>query len=203
MYNEVMARQHSLYISTHGMGFSHCKILSIAMTINNLPNNNTNLSTQRNYKSWKCSIELMGHIRSRSVVEWMCYSQSKAGKWAYYAFDDACNRGNIKCWVIKKYLFDTLVTPMLLYWVEEWGGSVLKSIWKEFENVQKHFITKFLQVKKQKILQSFYKLRNKWHTPSSSLRCDHCPLRSWSLKGLLNTCLRFKKVPHINFLELQ
>ena len=38
---------------------------------------------------------------------------------------------------------------MLLYWVEEWGGSVLKSIWKEFENVQKHFITKFLQVKKQ------------------------------------------------------
>ena len=30
-----------------------------------------------------------------------------------------------------------------------WGGSIPKSTWKEFENVQKHFVTKFLQVKKQ------------------------------------------------------
>ena len=32
-----------------------------------------------------------------------------------------------------------------------WGGSIHKSTWKEFENVQnlKHFLTKFLQVKKQ------------------------------------------------------
>ena len=30
-----------------------------------------------------------------------------------------------------------------------WGGSILKSTWKEFENVLKHFLTKFLQVKKQ------------------------------------------------------
>ena len=26
------------------------------------------------------------------------------------------------------------------------GGSIPKSTWKEFENVQKHFLTKFLQV---------------------------------------------------------
>ena len=30
-----------------------------------------------------------------------------------------------------------------------WGSSIPKSMWKEFENVQKHFITKFLQVKKE------------------------------------------------------
>ena len=30
-----------------------------------------------------------------------------------------------------------------------WGGSIPKSTWKEFENIQKHFLTKFLQVKKQ------------------------------------------------------
>ena len=30
-----------------------------------------------------------------------------------------------------------------------WGGSIPKYTWKEFENVQKHFLTKFLQVKKQ------------------------------------------------------
>ena len=45
--------------------------------------------------------------------------------------------------------FNTLVTLVLLYGVEVWGGSIPKSTWKEFENVQKHFLTKFLQVKKQ------------------------------------------------------
>ena len=29
------------------------------------------------------------------------------------------------------------------------GGSIPKSTWKKFENVQKHFLTKFLKVKKQ------------------------------------------------------
>ena len=45
-------------------------------------------------------------------------------------------------------LFDTLVTLVLLYGVEVWGGSIPKSTWKEFENVQKLFRTKFQQVKK-------------------------------------------------------
>ena len=56
---------------------------------------------------------------------------------------------------------------------------------KEFENVQKHFCN----------------LRNKHHTPSY-LRRDHLPLRTWPWKGLSNTCLGFKKVPHVNFLEV-
>ena len=73
----------------------------------------------------------------------------EAGKRAYYAFENTCNLGDIKCWVLKKYLFNTLVTPVLLYGVEVWGGSIPKSTWKAFENVQKHFLTKFLQVKKQ------------------------------------------------------
>ena len=42
----------------------------------------------------------------------------EAGKRAYYAFENTCNLGDIKCWVLKKYLFDTLVTPVLLYRVE-------------------------------------------------------------------------------------
>ena len=47
-----------------------------------------------------------------------------------------------------------------------------------------------------------YKLRNKCHTFSSSLRWDHFPLRSWPWKWLSNICLRFKNVPQIDFLEL-
>ena len=47
--------------------------------------------------------------------------------------------------VVKKYLFDNLVTLVLLYGVEVWGGSILKSTWKDFENVQTNFLVK-LQV---------------------------------------------------------
>ena len=56
---------------------------------------------------------------------------------------------DIECWVLKKYIFNTLVTPMLLNGVKVWCGSIPKSTWKEFENVQIHFLTKFLQAKKQ------------------------------------------------------
>ena len=65
-------------------------------------------------------------------------------KRAYYAFENTCNHGVSKCWVLKKYLFDTLVTPVLLYGMEVWDGSISKSTWKEFENVQKYFLTKFV-----------------------------------------------------------
>ena len=73
----------------------------------------------------------------------------EAGKRAYYAFENMCNAGEIKCWALKKYLFDTLVTPVLLYGVEVWGGSIAMSTWKEFESFQKHFHIKFFQVKTQ------------------------------------------------------
>ena len=46
---------------------------------------------------------------------------------AYYAFENTRNHGDIICWVLKKYLFYTLVTLVLLYVVEAWGGSILKS----------------------------------------------------------------------------
>ena len=73
----------------------------------------------------------------------------EAGKRAYYAFENMCHQGNIKCWTLKKYLFDALVLPVLLYGVEVWGGSISTSTWKEFERVQKRFITNFLKVKNQ------------------------------------------------------
>ena len=66
----------------------------------------------------------------------------------YNAFENTCNGGEIKCWVLKKYLFNTLMTLVFFYGVVPRGG-IPKSMWKEFENVQKLFLTKLLQVKKQ------------------------------------------------------
>ena len=41
------------------------------------------------------------------------------------------------------------VVLVLLYGVEEWAISSLSSLWKEFEIIQKHFLIKFLQVRKE------------------------------------------------------
>ena len=39
------------------------------------------------------------------------------GKWAYYAFENMCRQAEIQSWHLKKYLFDRLVTPVILYGV--------------------------------------------------------------------------------------
>ena len=54
----------------------------------------------------------------------MCYPPLRDEKDRYYAFENACNHGEIKCWVIKKYLVDTFVTLMILYGVEVWSNSI-------------------------------------------------------------------------------
>ena len=72
----------------------------------------------------------------------------EARKRAYYAFENTFNHGEIKCWILGKYLFDTSDSNASL-----WGGSMSYNIarftLKEFENLQKHLLIKFLQVKKQ------------------------------------------------------
>ena len=34
----------------------------------------------------------------------------EAGKRAYYAFENTCKHEEIKCWVLKKYLFDVVAS---------------------------------------------------------------------------------------------
>ena len=60
-----------------------------------------------------------------------------ARKRPYYAFENMCNHGEIKCWALKKYIFDTLVTLVLLYGVDVWGDIIIKYTRKEFQNVLK------------------------------------------------------------------
>ena len=60
-------------------------------------------------------------------------------------------------------------------------------------------LRKISKISKIILLQSFSKSRNKHHIPS--LIGNHFPLTSWPWRGLFNTYLRLKKVPHINFLR--
>ena len=104
---------------------------------------------------------------------------------SFYAFGNTCNHGEIKCWVLKKCCFDTLVTLVFLDGVEAWDSIIPKSTRKEFENVQKHILTKFLL-----LTQSREKV-----TPSYFFRWDHFPLRRQPWNWLSNTRLRFKNIP--------
>ena len=70
---------------------------------------------------------------------------------------------------------------MLLHWVEEWGGSIPKFTWKEFENVQKHFLTKFLQVKKQ--------------TPYTLLEIRSLPIEIMTIERVVEYLLKIQKSP--------
>ena len=109
----------------------------------------------------------------------------EAGKRAYYAFENMCNVGEIKCWALKKYLFDALVTPVLLYGVEVWGGSISKSTWKEFEKLQKRFLSNFFQVKAQ--------------TPYTLLLLESgsLPIEVMAMERLVGYMLRVQKLlPH-------
>ena len=70
------------------------------------------------------------------------------GKRAYYAFENMCREAEIQSWHLKKYLFDTLVTPVILYGVEVWGGSLSKDKWNDIKKIQKLFLTNFLAVRR-------------------------------------------------------
>ena len=51
------------------------------------------------------------------------------------------NGGEIEYWVLKKYIFDTLVMLELLYGAEVWGWSIPKFTYKDFENFQNHSLS--------------------------------------------------------------
>ena len=89
----------------------------------------------------------------------------------------------VKCWVLKKYIFDTLVRLVLLYGVKYEVVSWLSMLGNTLKSVQKHVFTKFLQFKKQ--------------TPHTLLF-----LEKGSLPSEIKVMERFKKAPHIDFLEL-
>ena len=50
-------------------------------------------------------------------------------------------------WDKKKFLFKTLVTPVILYGCEAWGCSFSKESWRRIEQIQKRFITYNLKIK--------------------------------------------------------
>ena len=50
-------------------------------------------------------------------------------------------------WDKKKFLFETLVTHVILYGCEVLGCNISREFWRNIEQIQKHFITYNLKIK--------------------------------------------------------
>ena len=51
------------------------------------------------------------------------------GRWkAYFGFENHCKLDNLVMWDKKKFLFETLVIPIILYGSEVWGATFLENL---------------------------------------------------------------------------
>jgi hypothetical protein len=70
------------------------------------------------------------------------------GGWkAYYGLENNCKSVDLWSWDKNKLLFETLVTPVILYGCEVWGCSISRESWRKIEQIQKNFITYNLKIK--------------------------------------------------------
>ena len=70
------------------------------------------------------------------------------GGWkAYFGPENNCKMTNLVMWDRKKFFFENLVTPVILYGCEVWGCNISRESWRNIEQIQKRFITYNLKIK--------------------------------------------------------
>jgi hypothetical protein len=65
----------------------------------------------------------------------------------YYELKNDCKSTNLWLWDKKKFLFHTLVTPIILYGFEVWGCNISRESWRKIEDIQNNFLTYNLKIK--------------------------------------------------------
>ena len=81
-------------------------------------------------------------INSHHQLNWN-YSIEKminGGQKDYFGLENNCKVANLVMWDKKKLLFETLVTPVILYGCEVWGCNISRESWRKIEQIQKRFI---------------------------------------------------------------
>ena len=59
-----------------------------------------------------------------------------SGGWkAYYGLENSCTCVGLWLWDRNKFLFETLVTLVILYGCEVWGCNIFKKSWKRIEKI--------------------------------------------------------------------
>ena len=66
---------------------------------------------------------------------------------AYFGLENNCKLANLVMWDKNKFIFETLITLVILYGCEVWGSNISQESWRNIERIQKHFITYNLKIK--------------------------------------------------------
>jgi hypothetical protein len=70
------------------------------------------------------------------------------GGWkAYYGLENNCKLADLWLWDKKNLIFETLVTPVILYGCELWGSNISREYWGNIEHIQNNFVTYNLKIK--------------------------------------------------------
>ena len=70
------------------------------------------------------------------------------GGWkAYFGLKNNCKSTNLVMWDKNKFLFETLVIPVIFYGCEAWGCIISRESWRKIEQIQKWFIIYNLKIK--------------------------------------------------------
>jgi len=85
-------------------------------------------------------------IWNYSIDKWI-----NRGWKAHFFLENNCKSTNLMMWDKKKFLFETLVTPVILYSCEVWGCNISRESWIKIEKIQKCFITYNLKIKRDTI----------------------------------------------------
>jgi hypothetical protein len=67
----------------------------------------------------------------------------------YYGLEKICKLADLWSWDKKKLLFETLVTPVILYGCEVYGYSISRESRRNIEKIQKNFITYNFKIKRK------------------------------------------------------
>ena len=102
-------------------------------------NNNLEEVTSKKY----LGIDINQKLNWNYIIEKMII-----GGWkSYYGLENNFKSINLWSWDNKKLLFETLVTPSILYGCEVWGCNISCESWRKIEQIQNNFITYNIKIK--------------------------------------------------------
>ena len=73
--------------------------------------------------------------------------KSKKDTYANFGLENNCRSANMVMCDKKKFVFETIVIPVILYGCEVWGCNISRESWRNFEQIHKMFITYNLKIK--------------------------------------------------------
>ena len=94
-------------------------------TYENFIYDNRNLEEVTSYKYLR--IDIHHNLNLKYSIE----KRINGGWKSYFGLENNCKATNLVMWDKNKFLFETLVTPIILYGCEVWGFNISRESWRK------------------------------------------------------------------------